>query len=565
MGTYMITRPVLLPMNSAMYARQVDNSITNLSAVNTDNNKQAILDSLDNTLKDLEIISKNMLSFFDVKGSTVEEREKALSDKLKQLQAVTANLNGFSYENFFGQKLRAATKIDVKNSVSYSEEYNKFMAYLTQACSNTLKNDGIIDDKKIQEEVAKEVYKYINNSEVNINLSSRDAANGSKIFFSNKGTAFKLTTDMFDLTKFTRDKFIKFFKSDKYKQSLRNSGNGVTLTVTGEIPVNQSTIYDFLRLKYDEFLKDADKYKEAIKDQFINALLAACPNADKYLRRAAERVLSTKEGFKKLFVGNNPGNLKGLIGEIQAMYYTMSLFKGKTEWVGGTFSSGLQPHADLVISRITEVAKKSYGVQVKNVIGDEVDFKSFGASKMESGHTIDFTDAANAFTLETGIDQEIFNSITNILAMRHFNVPYKKGAEKYEVTEVSNTSEFFASKYEELHNNVIDEQISRILSQYVTSLMYIQMKEEMNEELQKQSNTLYIIGGIKAFTYYRIVKQLREDLENNLASQRLRIRAEYTGDKGSQGTIIEVLNHGGKRHESGLAGNFSFVTSYNFS
>ena len=151
MGTYMITRPVLLPMNSAMYARQVDNSITNLSAVNTDNNKQAILDSLDNTLKDLEIISKNMLSFFDVKGNTVEEREKALSDKLKQLQAVTANLNGFSYENFFGQKLRAATKIDVKNSVSYSEEYNKFMAYLTQACSNTLKNDGIIDDKKIQE------------------------------------------------------------------------------------------------------------------------------------------------------------------------------------------------------------------------------------------------------------------------------------------------------------------------------------------------------------------------------------------------------------------------------
>ena len=41
--------------------------------------------------------------------------------------------------------------------------------------------------------------------------------------------------------------------------------------------------------------------------------------------------------------------------------------------------------------------------------------------------------------------------------MRHFNVPYKKGAEKYEITAVSNTSEFFASKYEELHNNVIDE------------------------------------------------------------------------------------------------------------
>lgn len=113
--------------------------------------------------------------------------------------------------------MRAATKIDVKNSVSYSEEYNKFMAYLTQACSNTLKNEGIIDDKKIQEEVAKEVYKYINNSTVNINLSSRDAANGGKIFYSNKGTAFKLTTDMFDLTKFTRDKFIEFFKSDKYK------------------------------------------------------------------------------------------------------------------------------------------------------------------------------------------------------------------------------------------------------------------------------------------------------------------------------------------------------------
>ena len=88
-------------------------------------------------------------------------------------------------------------------------------------------------------------------------------------------------------------------------------------------------------------IKDADKYKEAIKDQFINALLAAYPNADKYLRRAAERVLSIEEGFKKLFVGNNPGSLKGLIGEIQAMYYTMSLFKGKTEWVGGTFSSGL--------------------------------------------------------------------------------------------------------------------------------------------------------------------------------------------------------------------------------
>ena len=48
--------------------------------------------------------------------------------------------------------------------------------------------------------------------------------------------------------------------------------------------------------------------------------------------------------------------------------------------------------------------------------------------------------------------------------------------------------------------------------------MYIQTREEIDEELQKQSNTLYIIGGIKAFTSYRIVKQLREDLENNLAS-----------------------------------------------
>lgn len=566
MGTYMVTRPVLLPMNSAMYARQVDSSIANLSAVSTDKNNKAIIDGLKTTLDDLKKVSENMLSFFNVEGDTVEAREQSLSAKLKELQEVTANLNGFSYENFFGQKLRAATKIDVNNSMSYSQEYDKFMAYLKEVCSNTLKDKGIIDDKKIQEEMAKEIYKCFNNG-AEIKLSAHDTANGGKIFYSNKGTAFKLTTDMFDLTKLTRDRFIKFFKSDRYKQSLKNSGNGVTLTVTGGVPVNENTVYEFLRLKYDEFIamKDADKYKVAIKEQFINTLLATCPNANQYLRRAAERILSTEEGFKKLFVGNNPGNLKGLIGEIQAMYYTMSLFKGKTEWVGGTFASGLQPHADLVINRIMKGVKKSYGIQVKNVIGDEVDFKSFGTNKMDSGHTINFTEAANAFTLETGINQEVFNSITNILAMRYFNVPYKKGDKTYELTEVSNTPKFFASKYDDLHANVIDEQINTILSQYVTSLMYIQTREEIDEELQKQSNTLYIIGGVKAFTSYKIVKQLIEDLENNLSSQRLRIRAEYTGAKGSQGTIIEVLNHDGKRHESGLAGNFSFVTSYNFS
>lgn len=566
MGTYMVTRPVLLPMNSAMYARQVDSSIANLSAVSTDKNNKAIIDGLKTTLDDLKKVSENMLSFFNVEGDTVEAREQSLSAKLKELQEVTANLNGFSYENFFGQKLRAATKIDVNNSMSYSQEYDKFMAYLKEVCSNTLKDKGIIDDKEIQEEMAKEIYKCFNNG-AEIKLSAHDAANGGKIFYLNKGTAFKLTTDMFDLTKLTRDRFIKFFKSDRYKQSLKNSGNGVTLTVTGGVPVNENTVYEFLRLKYDEFIamKDADKYKVAIKEQFINTLLATCPNANQYLRRAAERILSTEEGFKKLFVGNNPGNLKGLIGEIQAMYYTMSLFKGKTEWVGGTFASGLQPHADLVINRIMKGVKKSYGIQVKNVIGDEVDFKSFGTNKMDSGHTINFTEAANAFTLETGIDQEVFNSITNILAMRYFNVPYKKGDKTYELTEVSNTPKFFTSKYDDLHASVIDEQISTILSQYVTSLMYIQTREEIDEELQKQSNTLYIIGGVKAFTSYKIVKQLIEDLENNLASQRLRIRAEYTGAKGSQGTIIEVLNHDGKRHESGLAGNFSFVTSYNFS
>lgn len=57
----------------------------------------------------------------------------------------------------------------------------------------------------------------------------------------------------------------------------------MTLTVTGEeVPVNNNTIYEFLRLKYDEFIamKDADKYRVAIKNQFINTLVAACPNAD---------------------------------------------------------------------------------------------------------------------------------------------------------------------------------------------------------------------------------------------------------------------------------------------
>ena len=566
MGTYMITRPGILPMNSAMYAEQVDNSIANLSAVSNNNNKQAIIAGLETTLKNLEQISRNMLSFFNVDGSSVEEREKSLSNKLKQLQAVTANLNGFSYESFFGQKLRAATKIDINNSTSYSQEYDKFMTYLREVCSNTLRNEGIIDETKIQEEMAKEIYEYFNG--VKVKLSSRDAANGGKIFYSNKGTAFKLTTDMFDLTKLTRDRFIKFFKSDKYTQNFKNSGNGVTLTVTGEeVPVNNNTIYEFLRLKYDEFIamKDADKYRVAIKNQFINTLVAACPNADGQFRRAAERVLSTEEGFKKLFVGNGIGNLKGLIGEIQGMYYTMSLFRGKTDWVGGTFSSGVQPHADLIISKLTEGAKKSYGIQIKNVMSDEVDFKSFNTTKMNSGHTINFTDAANTFTLETGIDSEIFNSITNILAMRHFNVPYKKENEKYELTEVSNTSEPFASEYIKLHDNVIDEQISRVLSQYITSLLYIQTKEEISEELQSKGNTLYIVSGIKAFTSYKIVKQLINDLKQELVSQRLSIRAEYSNGSGGKGTIIEVLNHGGKRHESGLAGNFSFVTSYNFS
>lgn len=88
------------------------------------------------------------------------------------------------------------------------------MTYLREVCSNTLRNEGIIDETKIQEEMAKEIYEYFNG--VKVKLSSRDAANGGKIFYSNKGTAFKLTTDMFDLTKLTRDKFIKFFKSDKY-------------------------------------------------------------------------------------------------------------------------------------------------------------------------------------------------------------------------------------------------------------------------------------------------------------------------------------------------------------
>ena len=54
MGTYMVTRPVLLPMNSAMYAKQVDSSITNLSAVSTDKNNKAITDGLRATLNDLK-------------------------------------------------------------------------------------------------------------------------------------------------------------------------------------------------------------------------------------------------------------------------------------------------------------------------------------------------------------------------------------------------------------------------------------------------------------------------------------------------------------------------------
>ena len=158
--------------------------------------------------------------------------------------------------------------------------------------------------------------------------------------------------------------------------------------------------------------------------------------------------------------------------------------------------------------------------------------------------------------------------------MAKLNIEFKNGKikktltirnEKYELTEVSNTSEPFASEYIKLHDNIIDEQISRVLSQYITSLLYIQTKEEISEELQSKGNTLYIVSGIKAFTSYKIVKQLINDLKQDLVSQRLSIRAEYSNGSGGKGTIIEVLNHDGNRRESGLAGNFSFVTSYNFS
>ena len=533
----------------------------------------------------IKIVVEKMLSHFKVQGSTIEEKEAALGEAIRELQETTKSLNGIDYQHAFGRYIRAAEPFSEKEQTIQTKY------------SNVLKALELIVQESVEDtSVEKELYKILQ-PQIEEDLMSLHSGEKDYRYNKNRYYSYKMTPYFAELTKLMRSRFRRALANGQFDavlSKLETKDQSITFEVT------ETNLWDYIRLKPEEaknvFAAHSgmrDKALEMIKQTIVSKTRA---HRKDLLEQAIDKVIyssteqdKTDYAINAVMVGARQGGMLGILGEIQALYYVLCLVKQSNKndalWAGGIKQQGQDPHSDVLM----KLAKDYFGVQVKNVShaqynedGSEIfniDFKKFQATEKYTQNEAGvwesfFTEDAVQAASELGIPSDVMQAVYQLVAMRAFNVPYiwhSDGPEDSQAEQVPldaipiNTpgGQAYYSTRTELMSDMITDLLGRVMIQYVVGLLYLQTGLDEVTPDKPQSNALFIIdGGKKVITAYRIVNELLKQLDATIT--RLSFRAEYTKPKEGipgTGTIVDVIN---SPAGTGFTGKFALTTSFDF-
>ena len=356
-----------------------------------------------------------------------------------------------------------------------------------------------------------------------------------------------------------------WFKNTNSSTKIEND----KFNVLNTYEINNKSVYQFLLLSTQSVDKGNNELRDGIldlmehdsnllqtlKDALYNEIVGRYTGSYKdVFSSTVQEVLNIAEP-RDLFAGGNAHNkLTGLLGEIQALYYIRCLVpNARSEWVATQGSP--QPHADLIL----ETYGRRYGIQVKNTTRNnakqEVFFQHFNTSKatinkIENGQMIlDFA------TAEDLIYPDLFEAAAGLIAMNSFNIPYVYDSQRKRIKQanIEEVPRFMPTRA------LIDEYVikaRKAMAMFVTSMMYMQLSSSLNAN---EANTLYIIGGKLAITSYSILKDICEEIKNDLKS----FQVSWIKTNERKGiTIVDFFN---EKKYALQAQQFTLQSSYTFS
>lgn len=560
----------LLPMTKSAAEDLIadyGNKIDSMSSTEIINN---ITYQIEAKANELEQVALSAYAAFGIDGGSLEEVENKISQKILDLNKDTINLSGINLEETFMKAFRKAPVYNENTALRSQEEYNQFLEYIRTTYENEI--GGNMD--KFAAIAASVLFDDFGNAgKYTVKSGTSEIRKGK--FIGNFSEIF------LDLGKKLQSQFDIWAKNHpniiNCKTNTVINGDGSQTTVTWTTYPAET----FLKMTADkrkEFFERHPEAKEQILQEFKIQIMNSYTGLEehkRYFEMAIDQVFFNEINEDAMF-GLTNLNLIGRLGEIQSLYYLLCLTDGKGTWVGGLNN----PHADLTFEGFFKDEMVKFGIQVKNTTRDVTDysvfFKNFSTSSsngnsaysaardIETNLTTmirsDFTsDAISSFNMmssslfgSTGIfpnQNNMLDIASSIFGMYGFNVEYGWSDTRPRVYKEQSNPDFHPvrNRIEDLTNK-----LNRILSIMSSSVMYMQQADQM----QQDSNTIYIIGGTTIISAATILHQIAKELRSEVSYK----DSSFKFSSSNSSTIVNVLND--KKSISSL--NMGLQSSYTF-
>lgn len=524
-------------------------------------------------IKDLEdfqskttVLCENMLRILGYSGD-LESMEKELNLAINELQQGTSYLNGEELGDFFIYELAKAAPYSFKLQNAYSNYLqNKFGIYLQEDLDNI---DLEIFAKQLLEDAGIDAKGYVFHTNEDGTSIRGFGQHGTTPLISKTLAYGLLSTSLKSKKKFQEAIELGLNNTDATVQNNQ---------ITYSFQIDENTIYNFLKLKTSSYknedlesitslIEKDENLVFNVKQILYNKIVSQYHGRFREIFENTVYKILNKAEPKDLFAGGNAvKKITGLLGEIQALYYIRVLApKADINWTATQGS--IQPHADIVLE---ELGTK-YGIQVKNTQSNaarqEVEFESFKTKAVEmiqNGNLqLEFAkEMTDDYIGTIAQNSELFNAAVSLMGMEDFNIPYiwKKSRKKKNQTNIGTAKEVSIDKVPKFASTRLkiieaSEKAQKALVGFVAGMMYMQLKPLENAE----ANSLYIVGGTLAITSATILKDIIEDLKNDIMNVHFSLK-EMHSRKG-QYTIVDFLNSTSGHH---LKQEFTLQSSYTF-
>lgn len=516
---------------------------------------KAQLDKMKQHVEELRTKEKAMFALFGQNGGVQITNAKELNEHLKEFNKIVFTLSG--------------PELGAKYTNMLWEQKHVFDGLFNKAVRETIE-DWTKDSKGgPMTEIHKIVMGKLNELVESLNTDKSGKVDKRHYVSSSAGWKLDSAESVKDVqpTLFTpaqKALFNKYFDQNvksltpagiQYKTAISSNDDSMVfnwnVAISGKNgePLKGSDIDELRKIDPRSTNKFVGDINSQIIEEIVGSLKPLTPRYEQLLRKCITHVLNQSHG-KAFFVGKNPNEIEGMLGEIQSLFY-MCAFLNRDPgdgaiWRGGVVDTetGAKPHQDILLDK--------YGIQVKNTTKDLLSETggfnvSFRSKKL--------TSLLDELDLEPTTVRPIFENYFGTLA---FNVPYrvdrrrKIGRQYYSAP---------ASKYEPFEEALarlkkLQDQVDRLLSLFTSTIMYMDVSDSMGRQ-QSDRNVLYILGGTVAVTASDVLQQVIDqlsDMDKQLAGETNLHTTAPDAENSSSYNIVHVLNEMAQSREGDYKG-----------